>query len=201
MRNKRAVRNLMVVGSLVLVALLGSATAASAQVGYDPSKTVVVLGTVTADANGVEHGTFDLPDGTTAGFQIIASGVDPSNHKLTEFATINSSGTALGSSHDLELASGTVHHAVLASYAQSTVSGTVDETATGFDPFSPVTVSVQYTPAGSTTNPGPVVTGGPLPLTGSDIGFLIAIAAAVLLIGTAFVTGGRAKRATVDSDS
>jgi hypothetical protein len=189
----------MVVGSLVLVVLMGSARSASAQVGYDPTKTVVVLGTVTADANGVASGTFDLPPGTTSGYECIAAGVDPGNQKLTELATVDSSGTALGSSHDLELASGTLH-AVLASYAQSTVSGTIHVTAAGFNPFSPVTFSVRYTPAGTATSPGPVVTGGPLPLTGSDIGFLIAIAAAVLLVGTAFVTGGRAKRATVDTD-
>jgi hypothetical protein len=195
-RTKTAVLNLTVIASLAFLALVGSATAASAQVGYDPSKTVVVLGTVTADANGVATGTFPLPPGTTPGYEVIASGDDPSNQKLTEFATVDSAGTALGAPQDLELASGSVHM-VLAAHTQSAVASPIHVTASGFNPFSSVTFSVRYTPAAANSSNGQPVTSGPLPFTGSDVGFLVAIAGAVLLIGTALVTGGRAKRAAL----
>jgi LPXTG-motif cell wall-anchored protein len=192
------VGHLTAITALALGALLATAAPAFAQVGYDPTKTVVVLGTAIADANGVASGTFPLPPGTTPGYEVIATGVDPSNQKLSEFATVDGAGTALGTPQSLELASGTQHIA-LAAYTQVGVVSPIHVTAAGFAAGSTVTFSVRYTPA-SASSTGPSTTGGPLPLTGSEVGLLVAIAGAVLLVGTGFVTGGRIKRATVKSD-
>jgi LPXTG-motif cell wall-anchored protein len=173
--------------------VLLSAGPAHAQVGYDPSKTVEPLCNDTADGTGFATCTATLPDDVTAGFEVIAAGTGADGLPRSVFADV-SGGSALGAPRQLETAAGS-HTIVLASH--SIVAGpggsVVTVSATGFKANSLVKFSVRFTPEAA-SNGGPVTSGGALPLTGSNIGFLLAVAAAVLLVGSALVTSTRNRR-------
>ncbi len=170
----------------VAVAAIGSilgATAAHAQVGYDPTKKLVPLVTVTADANGDASADVTLPEDTTPGYEVIASGVDPAGQPRSVIANVSSGSGALGSPSDAPI--------VLIAF-QQTVNRSVHVSASGFKPASKVGFSVRYS---VTAVEGETITaGGSLPLTGSNIGLLIAVGVATLLVGGALAGGSRLSR-------
>jgi hypothetical protein len=173
--------------------LLLSAGPAHAQVGYDPSKTLEPLCNDNADNGGLATCTATLPDDVTAGFDVIASGTGEDGLPRSVLADV-SGGTALGAPHQLETAAGS-RTIVLASHSMLAGPGgkVVTVSATGFKAGSTVKFTVRFTPEAA-SNGGPVTSGGALPLTGSNIGFLLAVAAAVLLVGSALVTSTRSRR-------
>lgn len=155
---------------LVAFALLSIfAVPASAQVPYDVTKTLEVLGeTISNCTTGLAEADFTLPDDVTPGYEVIAAGFAPDGTRREIFATV----TPIGTSSDGSLVR------------------TIHVSADGFKPCTTVSFTVRFTP------PGPVVNGNALPLTGSEIGFLISLAGACLLLGIALIQGSRQRMRT-----
>jgi hypothetical protein len=167
MEQRRARKALLVVAVAATV-LTPSAVAGAQDVGYDPTKVLVTLVSVTADATGCASADVILPAETTEGYEVIASGVDPDDERRSVLATVTGDETA------------------------ETVDRSVHVEACGFKPLSTVVLSVRYTAAPAAGSGGSSSGGsGALPLTGSNVGLLIALAAAALLLGSPLTLGTR----------
>ena len=141
--------------------------AASAQVGYDPSQKLEVLGeSISNCTTGAVAADFTLADDVQPGYQVIAAGFDPNDQPRSVLAVVTPVGTTTNSN-------GVVVN--------------IHVTSDGFKPCTTVKFSVRF-PFPQT---GPVVEGPALPFTGSKTGFLVAIASAAILIGIALVQGAR----------
>jgi LPXTG-motif cell wall-anchored protein len=193
---RRATTFVLAIAALVV----GSAHASSAEVPYDPTRTLVQLGTFPVDGAGNVDVDVTLPEGTTPGFEVIVTGKGPDDQPRSVLGTVSDQTAAQNASAPmvLETAAGPVE-VVLASAAapRQAVDRTVRVQATGFKPNSEVQLSVRFTAAvpavGATSSGGS--NSSALPFTGSDIGSALAVAGAAVLIGSTLVTGARRRRA------
>ncbi len=185
---RRRRRPSLVVG-LVAGLILAGPVPVSAQevdeVGYDPSKVLVFLATVTADPQGVATADLVLPAETAPGYEIPAEGVGPTDEFRGVLATVSDDDEeAMGAR--LETSAGAVRIRLASAVVPAqAVDRSITATATGFKPMSSVDFFVRYPRDG--TNAGI----GDLGRTGSDVAGLVGIGAAMVVLGAGALWGRR----------
>lgn len=189
---RRRRRPSLAVGLVAGLILAGSVPVSAQEVdevGYDPSKVLVFLATVTASPQGVATADLVLPAETAPGYEITAEGVGPTDEFRGVLATVSDDEEdAMGA--QIETSAGTLRIQLTSAVVPSqAVDQSITATATGFKPMSSVDFSVRY--PRDDANEGI----GDLGRTGSDVGGLVGIGAAMVVLGAGALWGRRQRTA------
>ncbi len=199
-RWRRPLVAVVVAGLLVLAGASASAQEVD-EVGYDPSKVLVFLASVTAGPDGVAVADLVLPTQTTPGYEIPAEGVGPTDEFRGVLAIVTDDtddGTEGAMSAELETASGTLEiRLASATLPTQEVDRTITATATGFKPMSTVDFFVRYARAGGAAGEDAGDGAGGLARTGSDVGLLVGIGGAMVVLGAGALWGRRQRTAAL----
>lgn len=191
MRRRRTQPSLLagLAAGLAACLMMAGSVPASAQevdeVGYDPSKVLVFLASVTAGPDGTAVADLLLPEETAPGYEVTAEGVGPTDEFRGVLATVTDAEDDEGAmGAELETAAGTLSIRLASANvpAQAVADRSITATAEGFKPMSTVDFAVRYPR---------VDAAGALGQTGSDVGGLVGMGAAMVVLGAGALWGRR----------